>query len=203
MGAKDYLRAFRRNKQSDVCRYLSRLRMWEYRQKPSVHRAERPTYPEKARMLGYKKKSGIFIFRFRVKRGGRPRKAHNGVTNGKPSKAGIFHRKPNKSLQGIGEIRLGRKLGNLRMLGSYWVAEDREFKVYEAIMIDPMDNAIRNSSYNWLCTPKMNHRECRGITNGTRRSRGIGKGHRYAQTFGGSRKAAWRNRNTVSLKRYR
>ncbi|ELA46493.1 hypothetical protein VCUG_02037 [Vavraia culicis subsp. floridensis] len=204
MGAKDYLQAFRRNKQSDVCRYLSRIRMWEYRQRPAVHRAERPTYPDKARMIGYKRKSGIYVFRVRIKRGGRPRKANDGKTDGKPSKSGIYHRKPTKNLQGLGEIRLGRKLGNLRILGSYWVCEDRQYKIFEAVAVDPMNKTIRNDGkYNWLCKAEMKHRECRGLTSATRRSRGLGKGYRFAQTAGGSRRAAWRNRNTVSLKRYR
>ncbi|KRH95070.1 60s ribosomal protein L15, partial [Pseudoloma neurophilia] len=204
MPATDYLEAFRHNKQSDVCRYLSRIRMWEFRQRPSIHRAEVPTHPDKARKYGYKSKAGFYIFRFRVKRGGRPRKADDGNTHGKPSKSGIYQRKPNKNLQAIGEIRLGRKLGNLRMLGSYWVAEDREYKVYEAVMVNPMEPAIRNSGkLNWICKDTMKHRECRGLTPAARKSRGLGKGHRFNQTNGGSKSAAWRKRNTLSLLRYR
>ena len=45
-----------RKKQSDVMRFLQRVRCWEYRQHPSIVRVTRPTRPDKARRLGYKAK---------------------------------------------------------------------------------------------------------------------------------------------------
>lgn len=50
-----------RKKQSDVMRYLLRIRCWQYRQLTAIHRVPRPTRPEKARRLGYKAKQG-FLF---------------------------------------------------------------------------------------------------------------------------------------------
>ena len=47
-----------RKKQSDVMRYLLRIRCWQYRQLNAIHRVSRPTRPEKARRLGYKAKQG-------------------------------------------------------------------------------------------------------------------------------------------------
>lgn len=204
MALIDFLRILRRNKQSAVNRYLLRLRVWEYRQYPAIHKAERPTYLDKARLLGYRKKPGIVVYRVRVKRGGRPRKANNGNTHGKPSKSGIYQRKPTKNLQGIAEMRLGRKLGGLRLLNSYWVGQDRVYKFFEAILVDPQRPEIRNDEkLNWICKATMKHRECRGLTSATYKSRGIGKGIRYNQTIGGSRGACWKRRNTLSLRRYR
>ena len=49
-----------RKKQSDVMRYLLRIRCWQYRQLAKVHRVPRSTRPDKARRLGYKNKQGIF-----------------------------------------------------------------------------------------------------------------------------------------------
>lgn len=63
MGAYNYLEAIWRNKQSDVMRFLLRVRAWEYRQLSSVHRATKPTRPEKARRLGYKAKQGFSVYR--------------------------------------------------------------------------------------------------------------------------------------------
>jgi len=62
-----------KKKQSDVLRFLQRVRVWEYRQLPSVCRVTRPTRPDKARRLGYKAKQGFCIYRARVRRGGRKR----------------------------------------------------------------------------------------------------------------------------------
>ena len=64
MGAYKYIQEFHRKKQSDVMRFIQRMRTWQMRQLPAVHRATRPTRPEKARRLGYKAKQGKFIFRF-------------------------------------------------------------------------------------------------------------------------------------------
>ena len=58
MGAYKYMSELYRKKQSDVMRYLLRIRCWQYRQLTKVHRAPRPTRPDKARRLGYKAKQG-------------------------------------------------------------------------------------------------------------------------------------------------
>lgn len=48
-----------------------------------IHRASRPSRPDKARRLGYKAKQGYVIYRARVRRGGRKRPAPKGATYGK------------------------------------------------------------------------------------------------------------------------
>lgn len=53
-----------RKKQSDVMRFLLRVRAWQYRQLNKLVRVPRPTRPEKARRLGYKAKQGTnFLLR--------------------------------------------------------------------------------------------------------------------------------------------
>lgn len=54
------------------------LSCWEYRQLPVIHRASRPSRPDKARRLGYKAKQGFVIYRIRVRRGNRKRPAPKG-----------------------------------------------------------------------------------------------------------------------------
>lgn len=61
MGGYKYVQEVYRKKQSDVLRYLLRIRVWQYRQMTRVHRAPRPTRPDKARRLGYKAKQGLFL----------------------------------------------------------------------------------------------------------------------------------------------
>lgn len=56
LGAYKYVSELWRKKQSDVMRFLQRVRCWEYRQQPSIVRLVRPTRPDKARRLGYKAK---------------------------------------------------------------------------------------------------------------------------------------------------
>lgn len=58
MGAYKYMQEIYRKKQSDVMRFLLRVRAWQYRHLNKLHRAPRPTRPEKARRLGYKAKQG-------------------------------------------------------------------------------------------------------------------------------------------------
>lgn len=58
MGAYKYMQELHRKKQSDVMRFLLRLRCWHYRQLTAIHRAPRPTRPDKARRLGYRAKQG-------------------------------------------------------------------------------------------------------------------------------------------------
>lgn len=204
MGAYKYLEELYKKKQSDVLRFLLRIRCWEYRQLKAVHRASRPSRPDKARRLGYKAKQGFVIYRVRVRRGGRKRQVAKGQVCGKPASQGVNQLKPTRNLQSVAEERVGRRYPNLRVLNSYWVNQDSTFKFYEVILVDPSHKAIRiDPRINWICKNTMKHRELRGLTSAGRKSRGLGKGHLYNKTIGGSLRGSWKRRNTLSLRRYR
>ena len=127
-----------------------------------------------------------------------------GATYGKPKNQGVNHIKPTRSLQSVAEERVGRRCGGLRVLNSYWVGQDAVYKYYEAIMVDPAHKAIkRDPKINWLCKSVMKHRELRGLTSAGKSSRGLGKGHGYSKTIGGSRRANWKSRQLVQLHRKR
>ncbi|KAB0343357.1 hypothetical protein FD754_020283 [Muntiacus muntjak] len=171
MGAYKYIQELWRRKQSDVMRFLLRVRCWQYRQLSALHRAPR-----------------YVIYRIRVRRGGRKRPVPKGATYGI-----LFTME-----------RAGRHCGALRVLNSYWVGEDSTYKFFEVILIDPFHKAIRrNPDTQWITKPVHKHREMRGLTSAGRKSRGLGKGHKFHHTIGGSRSAAWRRRNTLQLHRYR
>lgn len=40
--------------------------------------------------------------------------------------------------------RVGRRCGGLRVLNSYWVAQDSSYKYYEVILVDPAHKVIYN-----------------------------------------------------------
>ena len=204
MGAYKYLEEIYKKKQSDVLRFILRIRCWEYRQLDTIHRASRPSRPDKARRMGYKAKQGYVIYRVRVRRGGRRRQVPKGQVCGKPASIGVKHLKPTRNLQSVAEERVGRRCMNLRVLNSYWVNSDATFKYYEVILVDPSHKAIRRDPrIRWICQPTMKHRENRGLTSAGRKSRGLGKGHRFNKTQGGSRRQNWKRQNTLSLPRYR
>jgi hypothetical protein len=73
VGAYKYVEELWRKKQSDVLRFLLRVRCWEYRQLPGIVRITRPTRPDKARRLGFKAKQvgtwlSLHLFHFRAVR---------------------------------------------------------------------------------------------------------------------------------------
>mmetsp|Transcript_5175 Transcript_5175/g.7778 ORF Transcript_5175/g.7778 Transcript_5175/m.7778 type:complete len:206 (-) Transcript_5175:101-718(-) len=205
MGCYKYVHELWRKKQSDVLRFLLRIRAWEYRQQNRVYRCPKPTRVDKAHRLGYKRKQGFRCYRVAIRRGGRKRPNYKGIVYGKPTNQGINQLKNVRSLQAIAEQRAGRKCENMRILNSYWINQDATFKYYEVILVDPQHSAIRNDPrMNWICNPVMKHRECRGLTSAGRKSRGLrNKGHKAHKLIGGSRRANWKRRNTLSLRRYR
>merc|ERR1712136_209596 len=204
MGAYKYMQELYRKKQSDVLRFLLRVRCWQYRQLHRVHRAPRPTRPDKARRLGYRAKQGYVIYRVRVRRGGRKRPVPKGCTYGKPVTHGVNQLKFQRSLRSVAEERVGRRCGGLRVLNSYWVCEDSTYKFFEVVMVDPFHKAIRRDpKINWLCNAVHKHREMRGLTSAGASSRGLGKGHKFNKTKGGSRRANWKRNNSLSLLRKR
>ncbi len=127
-----------------------------------------------------------------------------GQVYGKPASQGINQLKFQRSHRSVAEERVARKCPNLRVLNSYWVNQDSTYKYFEVILVDPQHKAVtRDARINWICKPVHKRREVRGLTAAGKKSRGLGKGHRFNQTIGGSRKAAWRRNNTLSLRRYR
>jgi hypothetical protein len=97
-------------------------------------------------------KQGYVIYRVRVKRGGRKRPVSKGIVYGKPKFQGITHLKNQVNMRNIAEQRVGRLVPSLRVLNSYWVAQDATYKYYEVILVDPFHNAIRRDPrINWIC----------------------------------------------------
>uniref|UniRef100_A0A2I3H4X6 Ribosomal protein L15 n=1 Tax=Nomascus leucogenys TaxID=61853 RepID=A0A2I3H4X6_NOMLE len=199
MGAYKYIQELWRKRQSDVMCFLLRVRCWQYRQLSALHRAPRLTWPDKARRLGYKAKQGYVIYRIRVHRGGRKCPVPKGATYGKPVHHGV-----NQLKFSVAEERAGLHCGALRVLNSYGVGEYSTYNFFEVILIDPFHKAIRrNPDTQWITKTVHKHREMRGLTSAGRKSRGLGNGHKFHHTIGGSRRAAWRRRNTLQLHRYR
>ncbi|EAN30596.1 60S ribosomal protein L15-1 [Theileria parva strain Muguga] len=204
MGAYKYLEELWRKKQSDVMRTLLRIRTWEYRQLPALHRVSRPTRPDKARRLGYKAKQGFVIYRVRVRRGDRKKNVANGIVYGKPKHQGIRKQKSKRNLRSVAEERVGRHCGGLRVLNSYWVGQDEVYKFYEVVLVDPAHNAVRNNPrLNYLCKPVHKHREMRGLTSAGKKYRGLRvKGPRASKSRPSVR-ANWRRRQLQLLWRKR
>lgn len=104
MGAYKYLEELFKKKQSDLLRFLLRVRCWQYRNLNAIHRASRPMRPDKARRLGYKAKQGYVVYRVRVRRGGRKRPVPKGATYGKPANQGVNQLKFQRSLRSVAEV---------------------------------------------------------------------------------------------------
>merc|ERR1712231_3580 len=122
-GAYKYMNEVWRKKSSDTMRYLQRIRVWQYRNLNTIHRASKPTRPEKARRLGYKATQGFVVYRIKIRRGGRKKPVPKGATMGKPTNMGVFVQFARR-LQSVAEERVGRHCGSLRVMNSYWVGED-------------------------------------------------------------------------------
>ncbi|KAK7858250.1 large ribosomal subunit protein eL15z [Quercus suber] len=151
IGAYKYVSELWRKKQSDVMRFLQRVRCWEYRQQSAIVRVTRPTHPDKARPLGYKAKQGYVVYRVRVRRGGQKRPVPKGIVYRKPTNQGVTQLKFQRSKRSVAEERAGLQLGGLRVLNSYWLNEDSTYKYYEVILVDVAHNAIKiDTRINWL-----------------------------------------------------
>ena len=204
MGAYKYLEEIWKKKQSDMMRYILRLRTWEYRQLPAIHRCSRPSRPEKARKLGYKAKQGYVVYRVRVRRGGRKKPVRKGIVHGKPKSQGVVGLKNQVNLRAIAEQRVGKKLRALRVLNSYWVGQDATYKFFEVILVDPSHRAIRRDpKINWICRPVFKRREARGLTSAGKKYRGLRVRGVNDNKNHPSRRANWKVKNTLSLRRYR
>ena len=205
MGAYKYLEELWRKKQSDICRFIMRVRTWEYRQLPVIHHCTRPSRPEKARRVGYKAKQGYVIYRIRVRRGGRKKNTPKGCVYGKPRNSGAIRKlKAARTHKSVAEERVARKCSNMRVLNTYWVGQDASFKFFEVILVDPHHKAIRRDPrINWIVNAKHKHRELRGLTATGKKARGMNQRGHKAMKKRPSRRSDWKNRNTQKFWRYR
>ncbi|EGR27244.1 ribosomal protein, putative [Ichthyophthirius multifiliis] len=204
MGAYKYLEELWRKKQSDLMSFILRLRTWEYRQLPVIHRVSQSSRPSKAKQLGYKSKQGYCIWRVRVRRGGRKRPVSKGIVYGKPSSIGVTQLKYARNLRSCAEERVGKRVPELRVLNSYWVGQDGTYKYYEVILADPSHNAIKNDPrINWICNATHKHRELRGLTSAGKKGRGLRVKGNKAKSIRPSKKGNWRQRQMLKFRRYR
>ena len=149
-----------------------RLRMVEWRASDSVVQVEKPLRLDKARMLGYKAKKGIIVYRVRVKRGGRKR-TRMGV-KGRKSRKQPNRKTLKMSYRWVAEIRASRKHNNLEILNSYWIGKDGKYYYFEVIMVDPQRPEIKNDKIlNWIAKEQNKGRAERGLTSAARKSRGL------------------------------
>ncbi|KAI3892244.1 hypothetical protein MKW92_044905 [Papaver armeniacum] len=151
-----YVSELWRKKQSDLMRFLQRMRCWEYRQHPSIWRVTRPTP-----FLLHGNRILIVLPMLHVRRGGCTR----------PVPKGIVYEKPKN--QGITQIKFHRNKRSFR--GMHLDVNGWSQRLYLLI--------LRDHSCGSLCImlsrndPRINHvhkhRELRGLTSfGKNTSRG-------------------------------
>ena len=166
MGAYKYIEELYKKKQTDVLRFVLRIRAWEYRQLNVIHRASRPSRPDRARRLGYEAKQrmsfSVFVSVVEVARS----QVRKGQVMGKPATHGVNQLKPTRSSVALLKSVVGRKCPNLRVLNSYWVeAKTPPSNTLKSSSSTPPHKAIRRDPrYNWICAATMKHRESRGLT---------------------------------------
>jgi len=150
----------------------TKKRLIKWRKQHTVERIENPTRLDRARRVGYKAKEGFVLARVKVRKGGRRRPAHH--RGRKPSKAGLIHFTPGKSIQWVAEEKAQRKFSNLNVLNSYPVGEDGQYKWVEVILVDPNHpNVINDPKINWICSPANRRRAFKGLTSAGKKSRGL------------------------------
>uniref|UniRef100_A0ABI7Z863 Ribosomal protein L15 n=1 Tax=Felis catus TaxID=9685 RepID=A0ABI7Z863_FELCA len=155
-----YIQELWKKKQSHVMRFLLRVCCWHYCQL-SLTKPLKPTDWE------YKAKQGYVIHQIRVRHGGHKCPVPESATYGKPVHHGVNQLKFSQNLQSVAE----------EVLNSYWVGEDSTYKIFEVILIDPFQKAIRRNPYTQGITkPVHRHREMGRLTSADYKSSGLGKG---------------------------
>ncbi len=145
----------------------------QWRKQPAIVRVKKPLRLRRARSLGYKAKPGFTTVRVRVRRGGLRKSPPVGGRRQRHS--GFTRKVPAKSMQLIGEERVGKAYPNLEVLNSYWVGEDGQYKWFEVILVDPHHPGIqRDADINWICDKSQQGRVHRGLSSAGKKMRGLG-----------------------------
>lgn len=113
---------------------INKERMVILRTSDAVEKLKKPSKISTARRLGYEEKPGIVIVRVRVPKGGRRKPRPR--SGRRPKHLGVVLYTPGLSRRKIAEARASRKYPNMRVLGSYKVAEDGKHLWFEVVMRD-------------------------------------------------------------------
>jgi large subunit ribosomal protein L15e len=148
-----------------------RKNMIAWREGARITKLEKPTRIDRARVLGYKAKKGIGVFRVTLERGGR---AKARPTTKRRSKRFNTKKILKISYQGVAEQRVQNAYKNLEILGSYKLGKDGKFYFFEIITVDPNMAEIKSDpNFRWLQNPANRFRAFRGRTSAGRKSRGL------------------------------
>ncbi len=108
-----------------------RSRIAKWRKTPPVVRVDKPLNPLRARALGYKATQDFIMLRSRIAHGKRRRRRPDlGRKPGKNRKT----EPPGQQLRVLAEKRAARRYPNLKLINSYLVGADGQYKFYEVIM---------------------------------------------------------------------
>src|SRR3989338_5241333 len=147
-------------------------RLIEWRAGEAIVKLDKPLRLDKARMLGYKAKKGIVVFRVRIMRGGRKRR-RMGV-KGRKSRKQHIRKTLKMNYRWVAELRAERRYPNLEVLNSYLIGKDGKHYYYEIIMVDPSRPEIKNDRVlKWMTNKKNHNRAQRGMTSAGKKSRGL------------------------------
>jgi len=163
------------NAKDSIYQAIVSERIIKWRKQPAIKAIDKPTRLSRARRLGFKAKKGFSIARVRVRRGGLHKKEVRGGRRQRHSGSTGFV--PAKSMQLIAEARASNRFSNLRVLNSYWVGEDGQYKWFEVIMVDPSNpGIISDFNINWISEKTHRGRVERGLTSSGKKKRGHLKG---------------------------
>ena len=148
-----------------------RSKMITWRAGERIVKLEKPSRLDRARVLGYKAKKGIVVFRIAVRRGGRYKNRPN---TKRRSKRFNIKKILKMNYQWVAEQRVQNHFSNLEVLNSYKVAKDGIYYYFEVICVDPERPEIKNDkTFAWLQDSANRHRVFRGLTSAGRKSRGL------------------------------
>lgn len=174
MGYLKYVNALFR-KPTEQAEQEQRERLITIRREPVTTRIARPTNIARARSLGYKPVSGVFIVRQRVSRGGRQRPD---IKGGRRTAHSGQRKIVAKNYQQVAEERANKVYKNAEVLNSYLVEKDGLHYWFEIIMVD-RDSPGTLSRQQFAQVALDRARAFRGITSAGRKGRGLrnkGKG---------------------------
>jgi len=176
LGAYKYIRETYQNELRDRPDFYKK-KLAEWRNGEAIVRLHRPSNLSRARMLGYKAKTGYAIARVRIGKGRRRRPT---VRMGRHPGHMYVYVQPRVSHQAIAEQRANRVYKNMEVLNSYLAGEDGNYKFYEVILVDPA------RAQPGLKLAK--GRAFRGLTSQGRKARGLRAKGRRKQRPGPKRK---------------
>ncbi|AIB09976.1 60S ribosomal protein L15 (nucleomorph) [Lotharella oceanica] len=134
MSSINLQRYYWRQKKGAIFSTLQKIKLLKLKNL-GCNKIRKPSRIEKSKIYGYKNNHKYNVVIMKVQKSVNKKKARKGKIFGKNKNHGTLKRKKNINLLSKATSRTLKKFKSMKVMGVYWINEDKQYRYYEIILV--------------------------------------------------------------------